>query len=98
MALTSQQRQRLLNEARASGMDDDDLATMEWVLADRDAQLDGATRLDLALMLADEAELIAADAFLVEFGEQRKAAVQRGIEAINAMSESEWERLINGDV
>ena len=95
MALNSQQISQLLNEARAAGLDDDELEALAWSLYDRAAQLDGATRLDMALSLADAPEVEAADTFMVEFASQRKAAIKRGAAAINAISVDEWERLTN---
>lgn len=96
MALTTAQIQTLLNEARTAGLDADEIEALEWVLIDAAANLDGATRLDLALSLADEPELQAADTFLVEVAAQRRAAITRGVAELNAISDEEWERLING--
>lgn len=97
MALTTQQIQSLLNEARAAGLDEDEIRTLEWVLADRAAELDGATRLDMALLLADEAETQAADRFMVESAQHRQDAMRRGLAELDGMTDEEWERLINGD-
>lgn len=96
MALTTAQIQALLNDARNAGLDADEIRALEWALVDRAAELDGATRLDMALMLADEREQQAAETFMQDVANQRKEAMQRGVEALNAMTDDEWERLING--
>lgn len=96
MALTRDQIIALLNEARTAGLDPDDLEAVEWVLLDQAAELDGATRLDMALALAPQPETDAADRFMVESQQLRREAFDRGITEMKAMTEEEWEMLING--
>lgn len=97
MALTSQQNNQLLNVARVEGLDADELLAVEEVLLDRAAQLDGATRLDMALSLVNEPELHAAETFMIEMSANRAQAMRNGAQELNAMSEDEWERLTNDD-
>jgi hypothetical protein len=94
MALNRQQINRLLNEARAEGLDDDELATLEEMLLDRALELKGAERLDMALSLAPEDELQAAETFMSDMNAERVAAMARGAADLNSMSEDEWQRLI----
>lgn len=96
MALTLAQIQSLLSEAVAEGLDADEVEALRWVLLDNAAQMDGATRLDMALQLVEEAELQAADTFLVEFADQRQQAIARGAADVQSMSDDEWQRLTNG--
>lgn len=94
MTLSNSQIAQLLNDARAAGLDTDSVQALEWALRDRAAHLTGAMRLDMALLLAPDAELRAADTFLVEARKLRQAALQRGRVVLNGMSDEEWKGLI----
>jgi hypothetical protein len=96
MPLTTQQIQQLLNEARVAGLDEDEITALEWALLDRAAQLDGASRLDIALQLGDENEIAAAETFMSEMQDIRNDAIKRGADEINGISDAEWEGLVNG--
>ena len=94
--LNSQQIKQLLSESAVAGLDADELSAVEETLLNRAADLSGAERMDMALSLIDETEARAADRFMVEVAGQRKAAIARGTAALKAMTDKEWEGLING--
>lgn len=95
MPLTMAQIEDLLQQARESGdLDGDELEALEWFLVDRAAELDGATRLDVALSMLPLDEQQAADTFLSEINTLRRGIVQRGADIVGAIDDAEWERLI----
>jgi len=96
MPLTIQKIQQILSEAQAAGLGADEIAALEWALLDRAAQLDGANRLDIALQLGDTDEIAAAETFMGEMLGIRRDALRRGADEISAITDSEWESLING--
>jgi hypothetical protein len=95
--LNLNQIQSLLSEAVAAGLDPDEVEALRWVLVDQAAQLDGAMRLDAALALVDQPELDAAESFMGEIADMRKAAIKRGADDLLSMSDEEWQKLTGSD-
>lgn len=97
MALTTQQINQLVDAARADGASVAEIDALREYLIDRAAQMDGATRLDVALAQIDETERATAERFMLEFAQVRGGILARGADAVNGISDDEWERLINAD-
>ncbi len=96
MALNSQQINQLLNEARAAGFDTAEVRAIEWMLLDRAAQLDGATRLEMAAQLLPDEDRAPLDTYMSEAATLRTDVIKRGAADLNGMSDDEWERVVNG--
>jgi hypothetical protein len=90
------QIQQILNRHNQL-LDADELSALEEVLIDRAAQMNGATRLDVALSLAPEDELQAAATFIGEMDTVRRDAMRRGAANLNSIPDDEWEELTNAE-
>lgn len=82
--------------AQARGLTATEAEALRLYLVDRAAQMDGATRLEMAKRLLPPDEQATIDRFLVEAQALRRQALERGIAELNAMSDEEWERLVDG--
>ncbi len=96
MALNSQQINQLLNEARAAGFDTAEVRAIEWMLLDRAAQMDGATRLEMAAQLLPDEDRVPLDTYMSEAATLRTDVIKRGVADLKSLSDEEWERLVNG--
>lgn len=94
MPLTMAQIASLLKQAFDAGLDEDERQALEWYMIDRAAQLDGATRLDVALSLITGADREAAEIFMQDMQGVREGILQRGAEALNGINDAEWDRLL----
>lgn len=87
----------MLQQAQQQGLTALEVDALRLYLTDRAAQMDGATRLEMAARLLPEDERAPIDTFVGEMGTIRNAVIARGADDLNSLSNDEWERLTNGD-
>lgn len=93
MALTQSQIQQLLDMARAGGLSEFEIDGLEEELLFRAAELDGAQRAELYLIeLGEDARHM--DGFIEANTTLGRGLLQRGAAALEAVSDDEWERLV----
>lgn len=78
-------------------MDNLDLETLREFLVDRAATMDGATRMEMAIVQQPEDEQRATRRFQREIGDIRAGITERGAVEVLAINDDEWGRLIGED-
>jgi hypothetical protein len=72
------------------------LEAFELYLTDRAAQMDGATRLQMAARLMPDEDSAPIITYIDEAATIRRGVIQRGAADLDSISDDEWERLTNG--
>ncbi len=93
--LTLAQIESATAHAKQAGLSDAEVEGVRLFLLGRAAQLDGAHKLAVAIDLMPAAQAETVGEFLTALGEMGKGIMARGASALNAISDDEWESMIN---
>lgn len=97
MPLSLDAIEQVVNEARRMGFTVEQLNGIRAQLLMRSAQPDGATKLELALDQMPRSRRQANRDFLAAIAEQGEALLARGRGVLEAMSDAEWDALLEDD-
>lgn len=96
MPLTPQQIATLLTQAQAAGLDRVDLDALREGLTMQNADLTPQQRFDLEMMQTPLDTQERVSAFTESFSTLNKQVMSKGKAGLMAMSDEEWERILNG--
>ena len=93
--LTLAQIESAASHAKLAGLSDAEVEGVRLFLLGRAAQLDGASKLAVAIDLMPSQQAASVGEFLTALGDLGRGIMARGASALNAIDDAEWEQLIN---